>query len=138
MTPKKGDRVALDREREVVPLGELTDYRVAEGSPDARGYAVVSSDGRVVGRVRELLVDPRALRARFLEVEEASIAAGGAGNCVLLPVADVQIRGRERIVKADRLTAAEFATLPPYEASSSSADDRDQPRRTNSAEYPDR
>jgi sporulation protein YlmC with PRC-barrel domain len=106
--------MALDREREVVPLRELADFKVAEGYPDARGYTVVSSDGRVVGKVRELHVDPQALRTRFLEVEEASIAAGGAGNCVLLPVTDVQIHGRERIVHLAGLTAAEFATLPPY------------------------
>lgn len=114
----------LDHEREVVPLSELTDYRVAAGYPDARGYAVVSSDGRLVGRVRELLVDPRALRARFLEIEETSIADGGAGNCVRLPIADVRIQGRERVVHADGLTAAEFTTLQPVTASSSRAEDR--------------
>jgi hypothetical protein len=116
MSREQSARHALDRE--VVPLGELPDYRVAEGYPDARGYAVLSSDGRLVGRVRELLVDPRALRARFLEVEKASLAEGATGTCVLLPVADVRIRGRERVVHADALTASDFAALPLCDPSS--------------------
>jgi PRC-barrel domain protein len=116
--------MAINRDREVVPLGELTDFRVAPGYPDARGYAVVSSEGRVVGKVRELLVDPQALRTRFLEIEETSIREGGAGNCVLLSVSDVRISGREHIVHAEGLTAADFANLPSYADSTSRAGDR--------------
>ena len=40
----------------IAPLGELDDFKVADGDPDIRGWDVTTQDGRRVGEVDELLV----------------------------------------------------------------------------------
>ena len=48
----------------IAPLGALDDFEVAQGYPDVRGWKVMSSDGREVGQVHELLIDVDNLRTR--------------------------------------------------------------------------
>jgi len=52
----------------VTPLRSLHNYRIAEGYPDVRGWEVLGADGRKIGEVDDLLVDTKALKARYLEV----------------------------------------------------------------------
>lgn len=56
-----------EERRQLVPLGDTREYRVAAGLPDVRGWEVVGGDGTVLGRVTELLVDRDAGRVRYLE-----------------------------------------------------------------------
>lgn len=44
--------------RHLLPLREARRYRLTRGEPDIRGWAVYTSNGREVGRVGDLLVDP--------------------------------------------------------------------------------
>ena len=53
----------------MVPLDQLDDFRVASGDPDVRGWEVVGSDGGKIGEVDELLVDTRAMKVRYLDVD---------------------------------------------------------------------
>jgi len=46
----------------LVPLQSLPDFDVADGYTDIRGFDAFLADGRRVGRVDELLVDPAACR----------------------------------------------------------------------------
>lgn len=50
-------------------LRDLTDFEVADGNPDVRGWAVRGSDGQILGTVYELIVEPEALKVRYLDVE---------------------------------------------------------------------
>jgi sporulation protein YlmC with PRC-barrel domain len=73
-------------------LSELRDFQVAEGYTDIRGWRVEASDGREVGRVRELLVDLDSMRTRYLEVRLNSLAAAAEGDRdVLIPVGAARI-----------------------------------------------
>ena len=54
-----------------VPLGRLRRYKVADGDPDVRGWQVYGNDGQTIGQVDDLLVDPDALRVRYLQVRLA-------------------------------------------------------------------
>lgn len=47
---------------------EGSGYKVAEGDPDVRGWDVMDRDGQRIGEVDDLLVDPEALKVRYLEV----------------------------------------------------------------------
>ena len=47
---------------------EGSGYKVAEGDPDVRGWAVIGQDGRRIGEVDDLLVDTHAMKVRYLEV----------------------------------------------------------------------
>src|SRR4051812_9762998 len=53
-------------------LSETRDFAVAQDDPDIRGWDVVS-DTRQVGEVADLIVDPDAMKVRYVEV--ISIAA---------------------------------------------------------------
>jgi len=57
-----------DRATPVTPLRSLHDYRVAEGTPDVRGWDVLGADGKKIGEVDDLLVDTQGLRTVYLDV----------------------------------------------------------------------
>jgi sporulation protein YlmC with PRC-barrel domain len=104
----------LDR---VVPLGQMDDFTVAEGDPDVRGWEVLASDGRKIGEVDELLVDARAMKVRYLDVDVDVEADDGAGadRHVLIPVGYARLdRERDRVL-VDALASAELAAIPAYD-----------------------
>ena len=78
-------------------LNELDDYTVASGDPDPRGWQVTSSDGRDIGRVRDLVVDTAAMKARYLDVEvDRGLDPAGGERHLLVPTEAVRIGDRER------------------------------------------
>jgi len=92
----------------LVPLHSLPDVQVAGGYTDIRGFDAFLSDGRPVGRVRELLVDPGAARVEAIALDLAG-SVRGAGERV--PIEDVEIDTPARRVLisgsgAERLAAA--------------------------------
>lgn len=77
---------------DLAPLHELTDFKVAEGSADVRGWEVVAADGSTIGTVGEMLVDTAAMEVRYLLVKLAAERAGAAGRGVVqVPVRDARI-----------------------------------------------
>lgn len=50
-------------------LHELSDYKIASGDPDVRGWDVKDADNRVIGKVDNLLVNRRKNRVVYLDVE---------------------------------------------------------------------
>jgi uncharacterized protein (TIGR02271 family) len=75
---------------QLVPLHSLPGFEVADGYTDIRGFDAFLADGRPVGRVREMLVDPGARRvaAITLDGNSAMRAAGGGGQ---VPIESVEI-----------------------------------------------
>lgn len=58
-----------DKERNLFYLEELSDYKVADSDKDVRGWKVKDKDGRIVGKVDNLLVNKRTERVVYLDVE---------------------------------------------------------------------
>ena len=61
-----------------VPMGDAwrdishlngSNFRIADGEPDIRGWKVRSRDGRVIGKVKDLLINKAHRLAEFIEVE---------------------------------------------------------------------
>lgn len=78
-------------------LSDLDDYRVAADDPDPRGWQVTSRDGRDIGRVRDLVVDTAAMKARYLDVEvDAALNPSPGERHLLIPTEAVAIGDRER------------------------------------------
>lgn len=77
-TQRTGTTTAEAAEGRLVPLSELLhNHRIANGDPDVRGWEVVGSDGRTLGRVHDLLVDTGSQRVRYLDVElDRDLASG--------------------------------------------------------------
>ena len=103
----------LDR---VVPLNQLSDFKVAEGDPDVRGWEVQSADGRKIGSVDELLIDTNAMKVRYLDVEvDRGMVAEGGDRHVLIPIGYARLeRDGDRVI-VDNLSASDLGTLPAYD-----------------------
>jgi photosynthetic reaction center H subunit len=100
----------------VVPLGQLDDFAVAEGEPDARGWNVLASDGRKIGEIDELLVDPRAMKVRYLDVDVDDDMIGEPGDRhVLIPIGYARLDRDRDAVLVDALASDDLRTLPAYD-----------------------
>jgi sporulation protein YlmC with PRC-barrel domain len=99
----------------IAPLGALDDFEVAQGYPDVRGWKVMSSDGREVGQVHELLIDVDNLRPRYLAVRlTRELAATPGARDVLVPSGTANLVDDQKIVRVP-LTAERFGLLPLYD-----------------------
>lgn len=95
-------------------LSELKGYKVAEGDPDVRGWTVKSSDGRTIGKVDDLVVDTREMRARYLAVDlEKEFATSRSDKKVLLPVGSARLDDRHDDVLVN-LAGTDLASLPAF------------------------
>jgi uncharacterized protein (TIGR02271 family) len=91
----------------VVPMNQLSGYKVADGEPDIRGWDVVASDGRRLGRVDDLLVDTQANKVRYVDVD-------GEGRHVTIPIGYATLERDRKQVLVDRLGDEQFNALPAY------------------------
>ncbi|MFN2564204.1 MAG: DUF2382 domain-containing protein [Gemmatimonadaceae bacterium] len=98
----------------VVPLSELSDFEVADGHPDVRGWEVKERGGRKVGDVHELLIDTGEMRVRYLDVELDTEFAAGGDRHVLIPVGSVTLDDRRDDVVLSGINPSQLSGLTPY------------------------
>lgn len=110
-----------DYSTRLYPIDELKDYHIASGEPDVRGWSVRTLNGREVGEVEDLLVDPTRGEVVMLEVDLdrsgrhvtvplRSVQVDRTRNCVVVDSADVDpargdihdARMRDRLTDEDR------------------------------------
>jgi ribosomal 30S subunit maturation factor RimM len=109
--------VAADDERELElrRMETLEDeYEVA--GVDPRGWDVVTADGQTVGEVKELLMDPGAMKARFLDVsvDEKKLDLERVDRHILLPAERVRLERNKKRVVVGGLLAGDVARYPQY------------------------
>ena len=93
-------------------LGELRDYEVARNDTDVRGWGVRTRDGRPVGEVEELIVDPTALKVRYLEVDLDREGLGlRDSRRVSIPVESAEIDRHRHTVVVDGFSPEAIAGL---------------------------
>jgi uncharacterized protein (TIGR02271 family) len=99
-------------------LGRMDDFRVAKDDPDPRGWNVVSQDGKKVGEVDHLLVDPSARRVAYLGVDlDRNLLGGRKGDGhVMVPVESARLgdQNRDRQVLIPH-SSAEMVNMPVYD-----------------------
>lgn len=61
--------MSTDKESNLCYLEELSNYEVADSDKDVRGWEVKDADGRVIGKVDNLLVNKNTERVVYLDVE---------------------------------------------------------------------
>jgi ribosomal 30S subunit maturation factor RimM len=90
------------------------DYQVA--GTDPRGWSVVSADGTKVGEVAELLMDPGAMKARFLDVsvDEKKLELEPVDRHILLPAERVRLERNKKRVVVGGLMASDIERYPHY------------------------
>ncbi|MCR5887715.1 PRC-barrel domain-containing protein [Hymenobacter sp. J193] len=96
-------------------LRDLTEFEVADGNPDVRGWAVRGADGRQFGQVYELIVDAEALKVRYLDVElDESLHINERDRHILLPIGVAALDEDGDNVFVPSLTAQSVLDYPPY------------------------
>ena len=83
-------------------MSEFGHYEVSDEDPDPRGWTVVTRDGTTVGEVKDLLIDPSALKVRFFEVELNDPTQAGESRVLVDAYdADVVERSKKVVVSGD-------------------------------------
>jgi PRC-barrel domain len=110
------------REREnLVPISEMKGWNVQKGEADIRSWEVRTVSGKVLGTVRDLLVDRQAGEVVMIDVDLA-----GSDRHAYVPLRVVEVDRTQRVVRADsadlqedddsdrtRLSSEELATVRP-------------------------
>lgn len=86
---------ASERER-LTPLSEMRGWNVVDGESDIRSWEVKTLSGKVLGNVRELLVDSGAGEVVMLDVDLT-----GTDRHAYVPIRLVEIDRARRVVRAD-------------------------------------
>jgi hypothetical protein len=98
--PRPGDAAGIGpyaREVEhLVPLSEMRGWDVLDGEADIRSWQVCTVSGRVLGTVRELLVDEKAGEVVMIDLDLA-----GSPAHAYVPLRVVEIDRTRRVVRAD-------------------------------------
>jgi photosynthetic reaction center H subunit len=105
----------IEDEIELRRLGAIEDeYRVAGDDP--RSWDVLTGDGRTVGRVAELMIDPGAMKARYLDValDERELDLEPVDRHVLIPSDRVRLERNRRKVVVAGLLGGDLAAYPQY------------------------
>lgn len=98
-------------------LDELEEFKVADEDPDPRGWEVIISDGRAIGKVDELIVDTSAMKVRYLdcEVDERELGIGDKDRHILIPVGYARLDEDGKRVVVDALSSADVARMPVHQ-----------------------
>lgn len=102
-------------------LSETHDFAVASDDPDIRGWDVVTN-GSQVGEVSDLIVDPSAMKVRYVEVE----LDRGAFNLreqrrVMVPISGIDLDASTKQARLTGTALPDIPTLPQYQASATHA-----------------
>lgn len=108
--PVHGGDGGAEPEARIRPLSELPDFQVARGEADIRGWPLQDRRERAVGEVAELLVDPGAMKVRYVV-----IALDEPARSAVLPVGYLEIDREEGETFTPALTHEDIRLLPAYE-----------------------
>jgi hypothetical protein len=96
-------------------LSDLKDWRIADGEPDIRGWLVALPDGRLAGRVEDLIVDTDDMSVRYLELKVLHEVIGTDDDTYLLvPVSAARLDDEDNLVIVDRLPKRGIAEAPRF------------------------
>ena len=87
---------------------EHSGYKVADGSPDIRGWSVMDSSGGTIGKVNGLLFDDNDQLVRYALVDSKDRGE------VMLPIGQIDVDDDARTIRATGIGADRVASLPTY------------------------
>ena len=88
------------------PIDELDGFKVAAGEPDIRGWSVCTLNGREVGEVDDLLVDPARNEVVMIEIDVER-----SGRHVEVPIRSLQLDRERKCVVVDSGDLADMGTV---------------------------
>ena len=98
-------------------LQELSgsDYEIAEGQPDIRGWDVKDEYGKKIGEVDELIFDVQSRKVRYIVLDLEGNVLDLDARDVLVPIGIAQLHDKDDDVVLPGVTASNLRSLPEYD-----------------------
>jgi len=95
-----------------------SDFEIADGEPDVRGWKVKNNNGQTIGEIVELLFDPFTQSVRYLLVHIDGKPLNLISRTVLIPIGLADIHEEFDDVILPKITVGQLASLPTYKRNS--------------------
>ncbi|HVE60794.1 MAG TPA: PRC-barrel domain-containing protein [Chitinophagaceae bacterium] len=106
--------MATNKNRRLQELGG-SDFEIAKGQPDIRGWEVRDSNGRKIGKVQELIFDSRAQKVRYIVVNVLdSKELELEKRTVMVPIGLAVLQPKDDDVILKNVTPFQLRALPRY------------------------
>lgn len=99
-----------------------SDFEIAEGQPDIRGWDVKDENGKQIGEVDELIFDEESRKVRYIVLDLEDNDFDLDDHDVLVPIGIAQLHDKDDDVILPGVTAETLRSLPEYEEGSINAD----------------
>ncbi|MEJ8755586.1 PRC-barrel domain-containing protein [Pontibacter sp. H259] len=104
------------RNERLVALSAMKDYKIAKDNPDVLGWRVVGADGESLGLVRDLIVDPQAMKARYLSVlADRKFFKADRDQYMLVPIGAAALDRSGKKVFLSSVDSANVGGYPVYD-----------------------
>lgn len=100
-----------------------SDYEIADGEPDIRGWDVKDSAGKTIGEVDELIFDVQSLQVRYMVVDLIDNDFDLDKRDVLIPIGLGELHKSDDDVILPGVTAEQLTALPTYKDDITTADE---------------
>ncbi|WP_461488172.1 DUF2382 domain-containing protein [Pontibacter sp. HJ8] len=106
-----------DNYNEINRLQELggSDFKIAEGEPNIKGWTVKDTQGRTIGEVDELLFDPQSRKVRYIVLDLEGNVLDLEPRDVLIPIGLAELHDSDDDVILPNVTAEQLQSLPLYD-----------------------
>jgi uncharacterized protein (TIGR02271 family) len=92
-----------------------SDYEIADGEPNIKGWDVKDENGRKFGKVKELLFDAAAGKVRYIILDVDGDDLSIEDRRVLVPIGIATLHEKDDDVILPGVTAVQLESLPKYE-----------------------
>src|SRR4051794_25979432 len=99
-----------------------SDFEIADGQPNIKGWDVKDENGKKMGEVDELLFDPQSRKVRYIVLDLEGNVFDLENRDVLVPIGVAQLHGEDDEVILPGITADKLTALPTYDKDQLGAD----------------
>lgn len=92
-----------------------SDYEIADGQPNIKGWDVKDESGRKIGEVDELLFDAQAQKVRYIVVDLEGNVFDLDTRDVLVPIGIAELHDKDDDVILPGVSAEQLRALPDYD-----------------------
>lgn len=98
------------------PLSELDEFEVEDKDVNVAGWEVTGGDGKKIGKVDELIVDPGAMKVRYLLVEvDEDVSMIDGDHYIMIPIGAATLMKDHDVVLLKDLSVASVNSYPIYD-----------------------
>ncbi|WP_345948190.1 PRC-barrel domain-containing protein [Mucilaginibacter sp. PAMB04274] len=101
-------------------LEELSgsDFEIADGQPDIKGWDVKTDSGENIGDVEELLFNPQTRKVRYMVVDTDANDLRLEARRILIPIGVAELHEDDDFVVVPQVAVTHLENLPSYERGS--------------------